>query len=510
MQVSVKAREAAPASADLVALPLSADEATAQRVPSRVAGLDRDLDGVVARALSSGDFRGRKGETLILYPADAKRAARVLLVGLGPAAPDADALRRVAGSSIGAASARRATSVEILVPPARGLAAERAAQALAEGAVLSSYRCDHHREKPDDAPIPPERMTLRFTRLTNARAVRAAAALGVLVAGCQNTARRLSDEPANALPPAELAREAQKTAKEVGLRCEVMGVTELRQHKMGALLAVGQGSSNPPRLIVLEHRPAPRGRGKGRRKAQKAPTLCIVGKGITFDSGGISIKPAAGMQDMKHDMGGAAAVVGALRAAALMKLPLHVVGVIASAENMPSGTAYRPGDVVRAMSGKTIEIVHTDAEGRVVLADALHYARTNYEPEAMVDLATLTGACMIALGPWATGVFGSDRALVDAVHRAGERAGERAWPMPLLPEHREAMRSQIADLRNAGGREGGASTAAGFLWSFVADTPWVHLDIAGTGWTDKPGPYQPRGATGVGVRLLVEWMRSRV
>jgi leucyl aminopeptidase len=241
-----------------------------------------------------------------------------------------------------------------------------------------------------------------------------------------------------------------------------------------------------------------------RSGARKKPTFCIVGKGITFDSGGISIKPAGGMEDMKHDMSGAAAVVGAMRAIALLKLPVHVVGLIAAAENMPSGTAYRPGDIVRTMSGKTIEVLNTDAEGRVVLADALHYAATHYSPKAMVDLATLTGACMIALGPWATGVFGSDDGLVQRIAAAGETTAERAWPMPLLQEHRDAMRSQVADLKNAGGRNAGASTAAGFLQAFVGDTPWVHLDIAGTGWTQKTGPYQPRGATGVGVRLLLE------
>jgi len=256
---------------------------------------------------------------------------------------------------------------------------------------------------------------------------------------------------------------------------------------------------------VMEHNAPGRGRKAPRRRL---PTVCLVGKGITFDSGGISIKPSQGMDEMKHDMSGAAAVVGALRACALLKVPLHVVGVIGAAENMPSGSAYRPGDIVTSMAGKTIEVLNTDAEGRVVLADALHYARTEFEPQAIVDLATLTGACVVALGQWAAGLFGNNERLVERVRRAGETTAERAWPMPLWEEHRKFVESEVADLKNAAGREAGSSTAAAFLGAFAGDTPWVHLDIAGTGWTSKPGPYQPRGATGVGVRLLLEMLRD--
>jgi leucyl aminopeptidase len=280
---------------------------------------------------------------------------------------------------------------------------------------------------------------------------------------------------------------------------------------MGGILAVGGGSSNPPRLITLEHNAPASRRSKSTAKRTRGSgrsSLCLVGKGITFDSGGISIKPSASMDEMKHDMSGAAAVVGALRACALLKLPLHVVGVIAAAENLPSGTAYRPGDIVTAMSGKTIEVLNTDAEGRVVLADALHYARTEYEPDAMLDLATLTGACVVALGPWATGLFGNHDGLVEHVRKAGEASAERAWPMPLWKDHSRHIRSQVADIKNVGGRDAGSSTAAAFLEAFVGDTPWVHMDIAGTAWTGKTGPYQGRGATGVGVRLLLEVLRS--
>ncbi|HVH20736.1 MAG TPA: leucyl aminopeptidase, partial [Myxococcota bacterium] len=289
--------------------------------------------------------------------------------------------------------------------------------------------------------------------------------------------------------------------RELGLRVRVLDVPAMKKLGMGGILAVGGGSANPPRLIALEYQP-PGKKGRGARKP-----VALVGKGITFDSGGISIKPSAGMDEMKHDMSGAAAVIGTLRAAALLELETPVVGVIGAAENMPSATAYRPGDVVTTMAGKTIEVLNTDAEGRVVLADALHYARTTWKPDAIIDLATLTGAMVVALGAWATGLFGNNAKLIELVRAAGDATGERAWPMPLLDAHKEEIRSEIAEIKNTGGRPAGSSTAAAFLWHFVGDTPWVHLDIAGTAWTSKPGPIQRKGATGVGVRLLVELLR---
>lgn len=236
--------------------------------------------------------------------------------------------------------------------------------------------------------------------------------------------------------------------------------------------------------------------------------MCLVGKGITFDSGGLSIKPSTAMVAMKHDMSGGAAVVGALRAAALLHLPLHVVGVVGSAENMPSGTAYRPDDVVTTMSGQTVEISNTDAEGRLLLADTLHFARTEFEPDAMVDVATLTGACSVALGKWASAVLATNERLSEALRRAGEATGERLWPLPLWEEHREHMRGKVGDVRQTGGRDGGTITAAAFLSHFVGNVPWAHLDIASTANTDRTGPYQPHGATGVGVRLLIEFLRG--
>jgi leucyl aminopeptidase len=513
MKITVDSRAPTDAAADLLAIPLP-KRARGARLAPRIAALDRAGRGAISGALASGDFTGKTGETLLVYPTGGRlRAKRLLLVGLGEAeAPDADVLRRVAGAAVADAGARRASRVAIAVPhlPEAGFADR--IQALAEGCVLAGYRFDTYRtgqEAKEGGRVAAVSLLLERGDLP---AARSAAARGTTLAESQNVARRLSDTPANDLPPAELAREAQRIAREVGLRARVLEVPALERLGMGGILAVGGGSSHPPRLIALEHHPRTPGartrkgtRGKAAR--QPAP-VCVVGKGITFDSGGISIKPAAGMEEMKHDMSGAAAVIGALRACALLGVPQPVVGVIGAAENMPSGTAYRPGDVVRTMAGKTIEVLNTDAEGRVVLADALHYARTHYEPCAIVDLATLTGACMVALGRWASGLFGNDERLIAMVRAAGDATAERAWPMPLLDGHKEEIRSQIADIKNTGGRQAGASTAAAFLSHFVGDTPWVHLDIAGTGWLTNGGGYLKRGATGVGVRLLLQLLRD--
>jgi leucyl aminopeptidase len=505
MQVTVDARNPAEVAADLLVVPVPKLSAPRPRLPARAAALDRRLGGPLAAVIASGDFSGKAGEAQLVYPRNAGRMRRVLLLGIGEEAKlDAEALRTAAGSAVGQAAKRKAARVVFVVPTLRKLRPAAVAQALAEGAVLADYRFDTYSRNGADAPGHVAAFTLCLERGGELRAARAAARTGVILAESQNLARQLSNEPANALPPAALALAAQRVAKEVGLRVRVFDVAEMKRRKMGGILAVGAGSANPPRLIVLEHgRAAAKPRG-GRRRA----TICLVGKGITFDSGGISIKPSAGMEEMKHDMSGAAAVVGALRACALLGIPHHVVGVIAAAENLPSATAYRPGDIVTAMSGKTIEVLNTDAEGRVVLADALHYARTEFEPAAMIDLATLTGACVVALGKWASGLFGNDEKLITLAREAGETTGERLWPLPLWDAHKKHIHSEVASVKNTGGRDAGSSTAAAFLAAFVGDTPWVHLDIAGTAWVGKGGPYQPFGATGVGVRLLLELLRE--
>jgi leucyl aminopeptidase len=316
-----------------------------------------------------------------------------------------------------------------------------------------------------------------------------------------NLSRDLSNEPPNVLYPETFAAAAQAMAKEVGIKIQVFDFKEIQKRGMRLLQAVGQGSERKPVMVHFSHVPA--GTAAGRRR------LVFVGKGITFDSGGLSIKPTASMVSMKHDMSGGAAVVGALRACALLKLPMHVVGIVGAVENMPSGTAYRPDDILTSMSGKTIEIGNTDAEGRLVLADMLHYAKTEFSPAALVDIATLTGACSVALGTWAAAVLANQERISEAVRRAGDLAGERFWPLPLWDVHREYMRSQVADVRQVAGRDGGTIVAAAFLWHFAGDdVPWAHLDIAPTANTDRASPLQAAGATGFGVRTLVEFLRG--
>jgi leucyl aminopeptidase len=513
MQITVETKNAIDVRTAMLVIPVLKLEDAQWRPSPRIAAVDRALGGQIAAVIASGDFGGKAGESLLLYPTAEFPAERVQLLGLGEEGKlSAESLRGLAGRALDAAKGRRATNVAICAPRARGIKLPEVTQALAEGLVLANYQFDTYRERDKDAPPPLKRAALLIDRPAELKAARDATRTGVVLAESQNLCRQLSNEPANALPPVELANAAKRMAREVGLGARVMDVAELKKQKMGGILAVGGGSANTPRLVVLDHNPQTSRGKKGAKRptgpARRLPTVCLVGKGITFDSGGVSIKPSAAMDEMKHDMSGAAAVIGAMRACALLKLPIRVVGVIAAAENMPSSTAYRPGDVVTTMSKKTVEVLNTDAEGRVVLADGLHYANTKFKPEAIIDLATLTGACVVALGKWATGLFGNHEGLIEAVRAAGEATAERAWPMPLWEEHRKAVRSDVADIKNTTGRDGSSSTAAAFLANFVGSTPWVHLDIAGTAWGNKPSPYLKKGATGVGVRLLVELLQD--
>jgi leucyl aminopeptidase len=437
---------------------------------------------------------------------------RAIFLGLGEAEKLDDEALRFLGGRVGREMVREGTGrVALVIPAGPGLTPDKIAPLVAEGAVLGAYRFDRYQTKPSPTKTKKKktatrknglRLEIAFTRsLKDLSKLRAAVKRAALIADCQIEARDLSNEPPNVLYPETVAREARRMARATGLRCQVMGVPEMTRKGMGAILAVGQGSDRPPRMIVLEHGATPKRKARG--------TLALIGKGITFDSGGLSLKPAAGMPEMKHDMSGAAAVFGAMRAIAELDLPIHVVGVIAAAENMPSAGAYRPSDIIETASGQTVEITNTDAEGRLVLADALHHAVTTYKPDAMIDVATLTGAAMMAFGPWATAGLGNDDAILAELQEAGEVTGETVWPMPLLDAHEKIMRSTVADWKNSGGRNGGISTAGAFLRGFVGETPWVHLDIAGSGMTETQTPLHIGGGTGVGVRLLTEWVRSR-
>jgi leucyl aminopeptidase len=472
-------------------------EALRQETPLLAIGAweGESLPAAVAELVEDGDWSGKFKRLLLLYPRGALPARRLLLVGLGQrGAFSAGRLREVAAGVAQRARELKVDRYSFDLPTPEGLALADAAQALVEGSMLSLYRFDQYKTTLDSDD---QHTIAELTIVSGIEdpALERGATVGAAIAHGVALARDLANGPSNDITPTKLAEEAQALGERTGVQVTVLGSDELREQGFGGILGVAQGSQQPPRFIILEHGPS------------DAPTVCLVGKGITFDTGGISIKPAEGMDNMKMDMGGAAAVLGAMQVVGELNLPLHVVGLISAAENMPSGTAYRPGDIIKTLSGKTIEVLNTDAEGRIVLADALFYAQ-RYQPDGIIDLATLTGAIMVALGAHAIGVMSNDDALCERVLRAGEASGERAWRMPLWEPYQEMVKSHIADVRNSTGRAGGAITAAAFLSNFVGDYPWVHMDIAGTAWTDKPLPYAPKGATGVGVRLLVQALRE--
>jgi leucyl aminopeptidase len=343
-----------------------------------------------------------------------------------------------------------------------------------------------------------ERVTLVVSSEDLVAPVREGAWAGEQIAAAVKWARDLVNQPANYATPSVLADEARRMAKSHGLKFQALGPADMRSLGMGALLGVAQGSDQEPRFIILEHNP----------RGEDTPPIVLIGKGLTFDSGGISIKPSDGMEKMKDDMGGGAAVFGAMQVIAALKVPRRVIGLVPATENLPSGSAYKPGDVLKALTGKTIEVISTDAEGRLILADALGYAQ-RYQPLAAIDLATLTGACVVALGIQAAGLFCNDDSLAARIEAAGKATGEKVWRMPLWEEYAKLIKSDVADMKNSGGRWGGAITAALFLSKFAEKMPWAHLDIAGPALIDEEEvPYQPKGATGYGVRLLVQMVRD--
>ena len=495
MNVTVLRGELAGLETPLLAVPVFEGET----VDPAVAALDTALGGAIAAVRERGDLRGKEGESILLSPQGEAAALRVLLVGLGKAdAVTAEKLRRAGGTAAKQAAKARAGRVTVALP-STALSTADAARAITEGVVLGSYTFTELKSKSDDAPAA-ELAELGLAIGADASEAEAAegARVGSIVASAANFARNLGNLPGNVVTPTRLAEVAKDIADRFGMKLTVLGPKEMEAEGMGALLAVARGTDEEPRLIVLEHRGA---------AADERP-LALVGKGLTFDAGGISIKPAAGMEDMKFDMCGGAGVLGAMHAIGELGVRANVVGVVPSSENLLGGKAMKPGDIFRAASGKTIEVVNTDAEGRLILADALHFVK-RYDPVAIVDAATLTGACVVALGHQASGAMGNDDALLDEVRAAGERSGERCWPLPMYDEYREQIRSDYADIKNSGGRPAGTLTAAWFLREFVGDTPWVHLDVAGTAYGDEKLSYLTKGSTGVPTRLFVEWVLAR-
>jgi leucyl aminopeptidase len=450
-----------------------------------VPGIDAAVGGELRRALG-GEFRATPFETFTArVSGGAWRASRLVFVGM-PTELDAERVRRFAASCGYLARQRAVTSMGILAR--RGLSV----RTLADGLRSAEFDGGIYKSA-DRAAAYPARVVIAAPG-ASAHDVAEEVRIGQAIGAAANVARSLANEPGNVLTPREFARRVAEGAASVGIGCEVLDEDRIRDLGMRLMLSVAQGSVEPPRLIVLRYDPP---------NAPESPVLALVGKGVTFDSGGISIKPADGMDRMKNDMAGGAAVAAAMRALAELGGPCRVIGVIPTVENMPGGRAMRPGDVVIGASGTSVEILNTDAEGRLILADALWYAQ-QLGATHLVDVATLTGACMIALGRHVSGMFGAPDAWVSTVRDAATRAGDRVWPLPIYDEAREEMRSEIADLVNAGGRAGGAITAAVFLRTFAGGRPWVHLDVAGTAWSDTKQPYQPKGSTGVAVRTLIE------
>jgi leucyl aminopeptidase len=482
---------AAPLLAVPVARGAEAGTVVMPELPSALSDLLRDV---------GDDVRAKEGARLVVH-ADPAVARRVVFVGLGKPSDelDAEVLRRFAGHAVRAAEELRVASVALLLPGSP--AAATAARAAAEGATLAAWRFRELKTGAgeDEAPAAVTELVLVPGADADDDEVREGARVGRIVAEAENVARLLQSRPGNVATPAHLGDEARRLGGEHGFEVDVLGPERLLAERMHALLAVSRGSDEEPCLIVMSHRGG---------TADDRP-LVLVGKGLTFDAGGISIKPASGMEDMKYDMSGGAAVIGAMTAIARLEIPRNVIGIVPSSENLLSGGAMKPGDVLTTRSGQTVEVVNTDAEGRLILCDALDYA-LELEPEAMVDCATLTGAVVIALGHHAMAVLGNDDDLIEELRRAGDRSGERCWPLPLWREYRKQLDSVIADFMNVGGRPGGTITAAMFLSQFVGEVPWGHLDIAGTAYGDGGAiSYRRKGGYGVPTRLLVEWVRGR-
>ncbi|HEY6408982.1 MAG TPA: leucyl aminopeptidase [Ktedonobacteraceae bacterium] len=457
---------------------------------------DSLLEGLISQICEDGAFKGNLGETTTVYSMGKLAAKRVLLVGLGSLETlNAQALRRASAISARHLQHTGARSITLaLAMENASVAADAGAQAQVEGALLGLYTFKKYQHSDDeDAERGIEQLWLAANQGKTAGFAEAIHR-GSALAQATNFARDLVNEPPNVLTPTELANRTAAMARQFGLECEILDRPQMQELGMGGLLGVSQGSAEPPKFIILRYRGTAKSADKG---------MALVGKGITFDTGGISLKPAERMDEMKGDMAGAAAVIGAMQAIASLKPAANVTALVSTTENMPSGTSYRPGDILRIMNGKTIEIVNTDAEGRLVLADALSYAaKEGLSP--IIDVATLTGAVVIALGSTMAGLFSNDAGLSDEIIAAGKMAGEKFWPMPMDPEYGEQIKSDIADIKQTGGRAASSVTAAKILEHFVGDARWAHLDIAGTSYVDSKKPYQEKGATGMAVRTLAE------
>jgi leucyl aminopeptidase len=499
MDLALETRKPAEARADVLVLGRYADD---RRPPAEITAVDRALDGLLTRALASEKFEGKPGQISYVHTGGKLPAERVLVVGLGPhrrdgrSRGDAEPVRRAAAAAVRRARDLGAASIAVFMPP-DGLSPRDRAQAVVEGAWLGTYRFEKYLKEKNGKAV--RSLTLLEPDRRSAAGAREGLRLGRIWAEATCLTRDLVNEPANVVTPTFLAGRAGEIANEGGLTLKVLERDDCAKMGMGAYVGVAQGSQEPPKFIHLTYKPKSRARRR----------VVIIGKGITFDSGGLDLKTADGMLRMKDDMAGAAAVLGLFQALPRLKPRVEVHGLIAATENMPSGTAQRPGDIVRAMNGLTVEIGNTDAEGRLTLADALSYAVKHIEPDEMIDMATLTGAVVIALGQGVSGLMASSDDLAARVLGAADVAGERTWRLPLHDEYKDGLKSDVADLNNISSQRGaGAIVAALFMREFTGGVPWAHLDIAGTAFTERELPLGPKGGTGVTVRTLLAYVAA--
>ncbi len=495
MNVTVKQGQIEREPAEVLALTHFEGDA---RLNDQAAAVDGALGGLLRGTLASGEFEGKLNQTVLVHTQGKIPAKRVLVVGLGKKKEArVDYVRQAMGTAVKRVRQAGASSF-VTGLHGDGLSKTSTvelAQALVEGAILGTYQfTEYLSDKKTDAKRV-TRLTLVTAEAGQTAGLKEGTRRGLATAEAAMFVRDLCNHPSNVMTPTRVAAEAKRIGRERSVRVKVLERAQAERLGMGAFLGVARGSHEPPKFIVLEYNGAKRN-GK---------PIVIVGKTITFDTGGISLKPAENMEQMKADMTGGAEVLATVRAASRLRLPVHLIGILPATENMPGGRAIKPGDILNTMSGKTVEVQNTDAEGRLILADGLAYA-ARLKPAAVIDIATLTGACVVALGQFAIGMFGNDDRLKRSVQEAGLKAGERVWEMPLWEEYFEQLTSDVADMRNIGGRGGGMITAALFLSKFAGDHPWVHLDIASTDWSERERAYIPKGPTGIGTRLLIQYL----
>ena len=469
--------------------------------PKALQTVDSGAFEVAHVAIQKKRFTGKEGQQFSSYDGSIKGANELLLIGLGKKDKwSREKLRKRIAGVLSYGKCHGLNSIRILAETFSGAPVhhDETAELIPETLDRADYRFDKYLSKKKDEPKHEVKfIELLYSKKAQGQTLQKSLERGRIIADAVNLTRNLINEPGNVMPPRELTRYAREVARAAKLRFQVLGPAEIKKHKMGGIIAVSQGSHEPAQLIVLEYGAAYKKRG----------TICLVGKGVTFDTGGISIKPSRDMEKMKYDMSGAAAVIGILKAVSRLKLQLHIVGIAPCVENMPGGGTQRPGDIIKCYNGKSVEVINTDAEGRLILADALAYTE-KFKPKAIIDMATLTGACAVTFADKCIGLMGTDSSLNEKIRKAGETTNERCWELPLWDEFFEIIKGHHSDIMNAGSGYGGTITAAMFLKEFVPIKSWAHLDIAGTAWVDSDKSYNARGATGVGVRLVIELLRN--